>query len=116
MANLAFLGLGQMGMPMATRLLEAGHHLTVRNRTSAEIGPLVEGILADSPIGPTVRAKRANIESGSYPPSFKLTLVTGLICRRSCSSTSTVRSFNQGRRSTLCRLAPRDHRASVSVQ
>ena len=31
-------------------------------------------ILAESPIGPTVRSKRTNIESGSYPPSFKLRL------------------------------------------
>jgi len=31
-------------------------------------------ILAESPIGPTVRAKRANIESGTYPPNFKLSL------------------------------------------
>ncbi|MDQ1658102.1 MAG: 3-hydroxyisobutyrate dehydrogenase, partial [Cryptosporangiaceae bacterium] len=35
MAKLAFLGLGQMGTPMATRLLNAGHDLTVWNRTSA---------------------------------------------------------------------------------
>jgi 3-hydroxyisobutyrate dehydrogenase len=31
-------------------------------------------ILADSPIGSTVRAKRANVESGRYPPNFKLSL------------------------------------------
>jgi 3-hydroxyisobutyrate dehydrogenase len=31
-------------------------------------------MLADSPVGPTVRAKRANIEAGRYPPSFKLSL------------------------------------------
>jgi 3-hydroxyisobutyrate dehydrogenase len=31
-------------------------------------------VLVDSPIGPTVRAKRANIEAGRYPPSFKLSL------------------------------------------
>src|SRR6266542_4308102 len=31
-------------------------------------------VLADSPIGTTVRAKRANVESGSYPPNFKLSL------------------------------------------
>jgi len=31
-------------------------------------------ILAESPLGPTVRAKRANIESGTYPPNFKLSL------------------------------------------
>jgi 3-hydroxyisobutyrate dehydrogenase-like beta-hydroxyacid dehydrogenase len=29
MAKLAFLGLGQMGLPMAGRLLEAGHALAV---------------------------------------------------------------------------------------
>ncbi len=31
-------------------------------------------VLADSPIGTTVRAKRAGVESGSYPPNFKLSL------------------------------------------
>jgi 3-hydroxyisobutyrate dehydrogenase-like beta-hydroxyacid dehydrogenase len=31
-------------------------------------------VLADSPIGSTVRAKRANVESGRYPPNFKLRL------------------------------------------
>jgi 3-hydroxyisobutyrate dehydrogenase len=31
-------------------------------------------ILADSPIGSTVRAKRANVEAGRYPPNFKLSL------------------------------------------
>jgi 3-hydroxyisobutyrate dehydrogenase-like beta-hydroxyacid dehydrogenase len=42
MAKLAFLGLGQMGTPMAMRLLEAGHDLTVWNRTSAKTTPLVQ--------------------------------------------------------------------------
>jgi 3-hydroxyisobutyrate dehydrogenase len=31
-------------------------------------------VLAQSPIGPTVAAKRANVEAGRYPPSFKLSL------------------------------------------
>jgi 3-hydroxyisobutyrate dehydrogenase len=31
-------------------------------------------ILADSPVGSTVRAKRANVEAGSYPANFKLSL------------------------------------------
>jgi 3-hydroxyisobutyrate dehydrogenase-like beta-hydroxyacid dehydrogenase len=35
---------------------------------------VVLDVLADSPVGPTARAKRANIESDSYPPSFKLSL------------------------------------------
>lgn len=33
MARLAFLGLGAMGAPMASRLIDAGHDLTVWNRT-----------------------------------------------------------------------------------
>jgi 3-hydroxyisobutyrate dehydrogenase-like beta-hydroxyacid dehydrogenase len=35
---------------------------------------VVLDVLADSPVGPTARAKRANIESDTYPPSFKLRL------------------------------------------
>lgn len=42
MATLAFCGLGQMGMPTATRLVEAGHDLVVWNRTLERAGPLVE--------------------------------------------------------------------------
>jgi 3-hydroxyisobutyrate dehydrogenase-like beta-hydroxyacid dehydrogenase len=46
-AKLAFLGLGLMGTPMATRLLEAGHHVTVWNRTAGKTARLVErGALA----------------------------------------------------------------------
>jgi 3-hydroxyisobutyrate dehydrogenase-like beta-hydroxyacid dehydrogenase len=41
MAKLAFLGLGQMGAPMAGRLLSAGHDLTVWNRTPEKAEPLV---------------------------------------------------------------------------
>ncbi len=42
MAELAFLGLGQMGTPIAKRLISAGHHLTVWNRTRAKVDALVE--------------------------------------------------------------------------
>ena len=41
MAKIAFLGLGQMGAPMAPRLLQAGHELTVWNRTPDRAKPLV---------------------------------------------------------------------------
>ena len=34
--RVAFLGLGRMGRPMATRLVEAGHDVTVWNRTPAK--------------------------------------------------------------------------------
>src|SRR5437899_2207288 len=115
MAKLAFLGLGLMGTPMATRLLEAGNDLTVWNRTTEKTTPLAErgaavastpaqavaavdaallafgealalgdtlgldrsvllDVLAESPIASTVQAKRPNVESGQYPPSFKLSL------------------------------------------
>jgi 3-hydroxyisobutyrate dehydrogenase-like beta-hydroxyacid dehydrogenase len=40
--KVAFLGLGQMGTPMATRLLAAGHELTVWNRTPERTKPLVD--------------------------------------------------------------------------
>ena len=32
MAKIGFLGLGEMGMPMASRLLHAGHDVVVWNR------------------------------------------------------------------------------------
>jgi 3-hydroxyisobutyrate dehydrogenase-like beta-hydroxyacid dehydrogenase len=32
-AELGFLGLGAMGAPMASRLIQAGHQVTVWNRT-----------------------------------------------------------------------------------
>lgn len=38
--NIAFIGLGTMGAPMATRLLQAGHRLTVHNRTRQREEPL----------------------------------------------------------------------------
>lgn len=40
--KLAFLGLGLMGTPMATRLLDAGHDVTVWDRTAARTVPLVD--------------------------------------------------------------------------
>jgi 3-hydroxyisobutyrate dehydrogenase-like beta-hydroxyacid dehydrogenase len=39
--KIAFLGLGKMGFPMARRLLESGHTLTVWNRTPERAQPLV---------------------------------------------------------------------------
>ena len=36
MANVAFLGLGVMGFPMAGHLHKAGHNVTVYNRTASK--------------------------------------------------------------------------------
>lgn len=51
MARLGFCGLGQMGAPMAGRLVDAGHDVTVWNRTRERAVPLVErgARLAGSP-------------------------------------------------------------------
>ena len=42
MTKIAFCGLGRMGVPMAARLLDAGHGVTVWNRTAERAVPLVE--------------------------------------------------------------------------
>jgi len=49
--KIGFLGLGQMGVPMAMRLLAAGHELSVWNRTETRADPLLrEGaVLAGTP-------------------------------------------------------------------
>src|SRR5256885_3476591 len=51
MAKIGFLGLGEMGTPMATRLLRAGHELVVWNRSPERTAPLAsEGAaVASSP-------------------------------------------------------------------
>ncbi|MBN1436278.1 MAG: NAD(P)-dependent oxidoreductase [Sedimentisphaerales bacterium] len=38
--NIAYIGMGIMGQPMALNLIKAGHPLTVHNRTSAKCQPL----------------------------------------------------------------------------
>lgn len=42
MARIGFIGLGVMGSRMAKRLLQAGHEVTVYNRTPEKIHPLVQ--------------------------------------------------------------------------
>ena len=53
MSKIAFLGLGQMGTPIAARLLHAGHAVTVWNRTPGRTAPLVEqgAVAASTPAG-----------------------------------------------------------------
>ena len=58
--KIAFLGLGAMGSRMAARLIDAGHELTVWNRTAAATAPLAEkgaGVAAS----PADAAKDADI-------------------------------------------------------
>ena len=51
MAKIGFLGLGEMGTPMASRLLKAGHDVTVWNRTEERTVPLAQqgAAVASSP-------------------------------------------------------------------
>ncbi|MCK6451627.1 MAG: NAD(P)-dependent oxidoreductase [Alphaproteobacteria bacterium] len=42
MAKVAFLGIGNMGLGMARRLTDAGHRLSVWNRTAAKAKPLAD--------------------------------------------------------------------------
>jgi 3-hydroxyisobutyrate dehydrogenase-like beta-hydroxyacid dehydrogenase len=45
--KIGFLGLGNMGTPMALRLLAAGHEMSVWNRSEARTKPLIrEGAIA----------------------------------------------------------------------
>ncbi|MEO7112588.1 MAG: NAD(P)-dependent oxidoreductase [Polyangiaceae bacterium] len=41
MNEIGFIGLGLLGFPMATNLLEAGHSLRVYNRTASKVDPLI---------------------------------------------------------------------------
>jgi len=47
MARIGFLGLGEMGTPMATLLLHAGYDVIVWNRTVERTAPLAQQALVD---------------------------------------------------------------------
>jgi 3-hydroxyisobutyrate dehydrogenase len=49
MVKIGFLGIGLMGLPMAQRLVDAGHSLTVYNRTASKLESLTGAIVAHSP-------------------------------------------------------------------
>jgi 3-hydroxyisobutyrate dehydrogenase len=58
---------------LAAAIVAAGEALALGQALGLDQSCVLE-VLADSPVGSTVRAKRANIEMGRYPPSFKLSL------------------------------------------
>jgi 3-hydroxyisobutyrate dehydrogenase len=61
MANLAFLGLGVMGFPMAGHLQKAGHSVTVYNRSAAKAEAWVAKHGGKSAPTPAAAAKGADI-------------------------------------------------------
>ena len=58
MTKIAFLGLGRMGTPMANRLLDAGHELTVWNRSPEKTQPFRDRANA------TIAASPAEVAGG----------------------------------------------------
>ena len=65
-ATIGFVGLGIMGLPMATNLQKAGHPLRVYNRTVSKAAPLAEG-------GAVVCASPAEAANGA---NFVITIVS----------------------------------------
>ena len=58
--RVGFIGLGNMGSPIAAHLLKAGHEVTVFNRTASKAEPLVkQGALRPSNRG-RVPGRRRN--------------------------------------------------------
>jgi 3-hydroxyisobutyrate dehydrogenase-like beta-hydroxyacid dehydrogenase len=75
MAQLGFVGLGEMGSRIAIRLLRAGHTLTVYNRTRAKAGPLLAMGMrwADSP---RVVAEQSDVTFSMIADTLALQAVT----------------------------------------
>jgi 3-hydroxyisobutyrate dehydrogenase len=58
---------------LAASIVTLGEALALGRALKLDQGSMLD-VLADSPVGSTVRAKRANVEAGRYPPNFKLSL------------------------------------------
>ncbi|MAG65784.1 MAG: oxidoreductase [Pseudomonadales bacterium] len=61
MANVAFIGLGVMGYPMAGHLQRAGHQVTVYNRTAAKAASWVESYGGKSASTPAEAARGQDV-------------------------------------------------------
>src|SRR5512141_2002429 len=64
--NIGFIGLGKMGFPMARRLIEAKHHLTVCDQRKEAVDGLV-ALGAESASSPNDVAARAGTVMASLP-------------------------------------------------
>jgi 3-hydroxyisobutyrate dehydrogenase-like beta-hydroxyacid dehydrogenase len=58
---------------LAAAIVVLGEALALSQALDLDQGAVLD-VLEASPIGATVRAKRANVEAGRYPPNFKLSL------------------------------------------
>jgi 3-hydroxyisobutyrate dehydrogenase-like beta-hydroxyacid dehydrogenase len=58
---------------LTASMVAIGEALALSQALGLDQSPVLD-VLADSPVGPTLRAKRANLETDHYPPNFKLSL------------------------------------------
>jgi 3-hydroxyisobutyrate dehydrogenase-like beta-hydroxyacid dehydrogenase len=81
--RLGWIGLGRMGEALASRLLDAGHDLTVYNRTRAKAQPLAElgAAIADSPAELADRDIVFTMVTGSADVAEVVTGPQGLLSR-----------------------------------
>jgi 3-hydroxyisobutyrate dehydrogenase len=81
--RLGWVGLGRMGKALASRLLEAGHDLTVYNRTRAKAEPLAElgAAIADTPAELADRDIVFTMVAGSADVADVITGPQGLLSR-----------------------------------
>lgn len=76
MANIAFIGLGVMGGPIAGHLAKAGHRLTVFNRTMSKANAWVETHGGEMAVTPALAAQDAEIVITCVGNDDDLTAVT----------------------------------------
>jgi 3-hydroxyisobutyrate dehydrogenase len=81
--RLGWIGVGRMGRPLATRLLEAGHDVGVYNRTKAKCEPLAElgATVVDSPAELADRAIVFTMVAGNADVQDVITGPDGLLSR-----------------------------------
>src|SRR2546427_7655433 len=74
--NIGFIGLGNMGLPVARHLLQAGHKLTVYNRTRARADQLkqLNPVVADSP-GAAARGAEVLVTMVADDPALEAVLL-----------------------------------------
>ena len=66
MTNIAFIGLGIMGSPMAVHLAKAGHQVAGYNRSPDKTAPLIaEGGRAAESIADAVARRRGGLRDGA---------------------------------------------------
>jgi 3-hydroxyisobutyrate dehydrogenase len=64
-----------VNLALAAAMVTFGESLALANAFGLDRDAVID-VLAESPIGGTVKAKWANVEAGQYPASFKLELAT----------------------------------------